>query len=417
MRDLLTRFFRRLLRLFFRRIEIVGLENVPLDRPVIFAANHPNGLVDPLLILCFAPRAVSLLAKAPLFRYPIIGYFVRALDSIPVYRKQDKTTGSNQETFARARDVLHRGGSIAIFPEGTTHSDPRLRELKTGVSRIALGAQMESIAIVPTGIYYTAKQTFRSETLVCFGPSIEVKPAAIGEDGDPAADAVLALTAEIEKELTGLTLQADSHAALELIGRAERIFSAGAPQALASELDLRRRFVDGYHYLRERDPERLEHLASAVRQFESELGGARLDPEKLAARVEPIAVVRVLLLFPLALIGAAIHYPTYRLVGALSSRFSAGADEMTATIKFIAALAFYPLTWLAIALLIGGIPGLILIIVLPLLGYVALQVFEELDEVIGGARALVRRRTRERLVAHRQLIRDQILAVADTISR
>jgi 1-acyl-sn-glycerol-3-phosphate acyltransferase len=413
----LTRFFRRLLRLFFRRIEIVGLENVPLDRPVIFAANHPNGLVDPLLILCFAPRAVSLLAKAPLFRYPIIGYFVRALDSIPVYRKQDKTTGSNQETFARARDVLHRGGSIAIFPEGTTHSDPRLRELKTGVSRIALGAQMESIAIVPTGIYYTAKQTFRSETLVCFGPSIELKPAAIGEDGDPAADAVLALTAEIEKELTGLTLQADSHAALELIGRAERIFSAGAPQALASELDLRRRFVDGYHYLRERDPERLEHLASAVRQFESELGGARLDPEKLAARVEPIAVVRVLLLFPLALIGAAIHYPTYRLVGALSSRFSAGADEMTATIKFIAALAFYPLTWLAIALLIGGIPGLIVIIVLPLLGYVALQVFEELDEVIGGARALVRRRTRERLVAHRQLIRDQILAVADTISR
>ena len=173
MRRALTAFFRSMLRLFFRRIEIVGLDDVPSDQPVIFAANHPNGLVDPLFILCFAPRPVSFLAKAPLFRYPIIGYLVRVLDAIPVYRKQDNTSGSNRETFGRARDVLRRGGSIAIFPEGTTHSDSRLRELKTGAARIALGAEMESIAIVPTGIYYTAKQTFRSEALAWFGTPID----------------------------------------------------------------------------------------------------------------------------------------------------------------------------------------------------------------------------------------------------
>jgi len=404
-----------MLRLFFKRIEVI--DNVPRDRPVIFAANHPNGLVDPLFILCFASRSVSLLAKAPLFHYPIIGYFVRKLDSIPVYRKQDQMAGSNRETFARARDVLRRGSTIAIFPEGTTHSDPRLRELKTGVARIALGAEMESIAIVPTGIYYTAKQTFRSEALVWFGAPIEVKPVPIGEDGEPPADAVVVLTSEIETALAGVTLQADSHAALELISRAERVFSAGTEQSLSSELDVRRRFIDGYHYLRENDPERLEHLASAIRQFESELGGARLDPDLLTARLEPIAVVRVLLLFPLALIGALVHYPAYRLIGFLASRFSRGADETTATLKFLAALAFYPLTWLVIAVLVGGVPGLVLLIVLPLLGYVALRVFEELDEVIGGARAILRRSSRQRLVAHRHLIRDQILAVADTINR
>ncbi len=429
MRRALTAFFRSMLRLFFRRIEIVGLDDVPSDQPVIFAANHPNGLVDPLFILCFAPRPVSFLAKAPLFRYPIIGYLVRVLDAIPVYRKQDNTSGSNRETFGRARDVLRRGGSIAIFPEGTTHSDSRLRELKTGAARIALGAEMESIAIVPTGIYYTAKQTFRSEALAWFGTPIDsggpptpaalagevAGPPRLGDDGEPPSEAVLALTDEIEKQLATVTLQADSHVALELIARAERIFSGGAEQPLASELELRRRFVDGYHYLREHDPERLERVASSIRQFESALGGARLDPDKLAARVEPIVILRVLLLFPLAVIGAAIHYPTYKLVGALSKRFSRGADEMTATVKFLAALALYPITWIAIAALIGGIAGPIVLVVLPILGYVALRVFEELDEVIGGARALLRRRTRERLVAHRQLIRDQILAVADTI--
>ena len=68
MRRAVTGLLRLLLRLFFRRIEMVGLENVPADTPVVFAANHPNGLVDPLFILCFAPRPVSFLAKAPLFR-------------------------------------------------------------------------------------------------------------------------------------------------------------------------------------------------------------------------------------------------------------------------------------------------------------------------------------------------------------
>src|SRR6266480_145881 len=189
MRRAVTALLRVLIRVFFKRIEIVDMERVPADVPVIFAVNHPNALIDPLFLLCFAPRPVSLLAKAPLFTMPVIGWFVRGLDSIPVYRKQDHVAGGgNDETFGRARAVLARGGSIAIFPEGTTHSDPRLRELKTGAARIALGA------------------------------SIEVRPT-IGT--------VEALTQGIDDALDAVTLQADSHEALALIARGERIFSAG----------------------------------------------------------------------------------------------------------------------------------------------------------------------------------------------
>jgi 1-acyl-sn-glycerol-3-phosphate acyltransferase len=411
-RSLITRLFRGLLQLFFRRIEIAGGEKIPLDRPVIFAANHPNGLLDPLFILCFVPRRVSFLAKAPLFRYPVIGYFARLFESIPVYRKQDNTKGSTAETFGRAREILRGGGSIAIFPEGTTHSDPRLRELKTGAARIALGAGLPSLTIVPAGIYYTAKQTFRSEALVLFGEGIEVKPVPIAEDGEPPADEVVALTAQIEKLLDCVTLQADSQAALELIERAERIFSAGEPHALASEIELRRRFVQGYHYLREHDPERLERLASLVRRFESELGGARLDPEDLAPRIRAGALFRILLLLPLAIAGAIVHFIPYRIVDFLSRRFSGDADEMTATIKFISALAFYPLTWIAIAAAIGGLPGALIAILAAVSGYVALRVIEDLDDVIGSLRALRHRN----LVAHRQLIRDQIVSVAASLN-
>src|ERR1043165_3629953 len=191
MRRAVTALLRLLTRVFFKRIDVVNAERIPAGVPAIFAVNHPNALIDPLFLLCFAPRPVSFLAKAPLFTMPVIGWFVRGLDSIPVYRKEDKVPGgSNEETFARARAVLARGGAIAIFPEGTTHSDPRLRELKTGAARIALGASMERIAIVPVGLYYTSKQTFRSSAVMQLGDPIFVSPPVIlsRADGDESQE-------------------------------------------------------------------------------------------------------------------------------------------------------------------------------------------------------------------------------------
>src|SRR4051794_2195600 len=239
MRRAVTALLRLLTRVFFKRIEIVDMERVPADVPVIFAVNHPNALIDPLFLLCFAPRPVSFLAKAPLFTTPVIGWFVRGLDAIPVYRKQDNVAGSNRETFGRARALLARGGAIAIFPEGTTHSDPRLRELKTGAARIALGASMPRIAIVPVGLYYTSKQTFRSAAVMQFGDAVFVR------GGSLAPAEVDALTQRIDDALDAVTLQADSHEALDLIARGERIFSAGRFDP-AEELEARRRFVEGY---------------------------------------------------------------------------------------------------------------------------------------------------------------------------
>src|SRR5256885_35362 len=142
LRRVITVVLRFALRVFFRRVEVVGRERVPRRGACLFVLNHPNGLVDPAFLLCFAPRPVSFLAKSPLFRMPVVGFLVRALDSIPVYRKQDEgaDTSRNRETFERAAELLRRGGTIAICPEGASHSEPYLLPLKTGAARIALGA-------------------------------------------------------------------------------------------------------------------------------------------------------------------------------------------------------------------------------------------------------------------------------------
>ena len=148
------------LRVFFRRVEVSGAERVPSRGPVIFVLNHPNGLVDPAVVLCLAPRRTAFLAKATLFRMPVIGWLARTFGAIPVHRPQDPGTdpARNRETFEAARAVLAGGGAIAIFPEGASHSDPRLRRLKTGAARIALGAVARldprtPLRIVPAGLY------------------------------------------------------------------------------------------------------------------------------------------------------------------------------------------------------------------------------------------------------------------------
>lgn len=357
-RRLITRLLRLVSTIFFRRIEIVG--NVPQDVPVIFAVNHPNALIDPLFLLCFAPRRVSFLAKAPLFRMPLIGWIVRALDSIPVYRRQDNpATASNVETFAMARAVLQGGGAIAIFPEGTTHSDPKLRELKTGVSRIALGANVP-LLIVPTGLYYTSKQTFRSSALVVFGEPIAVRPPpSAAVEAAPAL--VNDLTDRIERALADVTLQADSHDALELIEHAERIFSAGQRTTLAEELELRRRFVAGYAYLCARDPARVERLAARI---------AEIDPPPRRTSIRAV----YLLLLPFGLAGAIVHWPVYKLIGLIARRSD---REMAATVKFVGGIVLYPLMWILIAVFTRWY----FVLILPLLGYCAMLSSETIERL------------------------------------
>src|SRR3954447_26277290 len=280
-RRVIVALLRFALRIYFRRIEVTGLEHVPHDEPVIFVLNHPNALVDPVFLLCLAPRRVSVLAKAPLFRMPVIGYLVKALDSLPVYRRQDEgqDVTKNEETFVAARKLLARGGTIGICPEGVSHDEPGLRPIKTGAARISLAAvstgEVSNLKIVPAGLYYTSKTSFRSSALLYFGTPIAVEPVQLEPDGTPPREAVRELSKQIEQALRAVILDARHEEALQTIARAERIFSAearqGSDDSLADELRLQQRFVKAYSIVQGHQPERLQRLEQRMIRFEEEL--------------------------------------------------------------------------------------------------------------------------------------------------
>ena len=424
------------LRIYFQRIEVTGLEHVPLDTPVIFVLNHPNALVDPVFLLCLAPRKVSFLAKEPLFRMPVISYLVKSMDSLPVYRQQDEgaDTRKNQEIFIQARKLLARGGTIGICPEGVSHDAPGLKPIKTGAARISLAAvstgEVTDLKIVPAGLYYTSKTRFRSSALLYFGSPITVEPVTLEPDGNPPRDAVRELSNRIERALREVILDAQHEEELLTTARAERIFSSAthdSDDSLKDELRLQQRFIKAYSVVQKLHPERLRKLEIRMIRFEEELEQAGVDTEQLSPPSSTLSVfltiLKRLLLFLLmlgpALLGTVAHYPAYRLGGYLATRFSSDSEDVISTVKIMSAMLLFPLTWLIVGVVtyfsLGWVAAVLAVIVIPLCGYSAIRFFEQLDRSIAGLRVLtfflVRRRFFVRLLAERKAIRNEIISL------
>src|SRR5215831_12607093 len=194
-----------LIRLYYPERFVEGAERIPAEGPVIFVLNHPNGLLDPLLLRVATGRPAHFLAKSTLFANPLGRLAMAAFGSIPVYRAREADTSRNEESFARCRAELARGAALALFPEGTSHSDPQLRPLKTGAARIALSAEAEAggrlgLEVLPVGLYYERKAMFRSRVLLVVGERIDVAPLLARYRADERAT-VDALTDDIRGRL------------------------------------------------------------------------------------------------------------------------------------------------------------------------------------------------------------------------
>src|SRR3954447_7998617 len=220
---------RCVLKAFFREVEAVGAERIPLHRPLVLVANHVNRLIDPILLM--GPLAVvpRFLAKSTLWKNPLVRPFLDLAVAIPVYRRQDEGSDltKNDEMFARCHELLAEGGTLALFPEGTSHSDPALKPLKTGAARIVLEAERKfpgvGARIVPVGLLFDAKQTFRSRVLVQVGEPLDPAPEIALDAQDPVA-AARALTARIDAALKEVTLNYETWEDARLIARAADLY-------------------------------------------------------------------------------------------------------------------------------------------------------------------------------------------------
>lgn len=353
---------------FFRRIDVVGEENIPSDGPVIFAGNHPNALMDGWLLTARCGRwPLHFMANAKLWKYRLLGKMLNASGAVPVYRKEEHDGDvDNSEAFDKLYEVIEAGNCMGIFPEGVSHTESQLSKLKTGTARIALSVAARrniAVTIIPCGLNYIHRHRFRSQVLIEFGEPILIDDAWLAKFSDDERETVRQLTDYLAESLTAVTLNAPDWSTLRFIQTARRLYKPATAHLSPGEyIELNRRFVDTY-ISNSKEPEMLE-FRNDVDDYQSRLDTLGLKDYQLRKKVSVakafrrlmLRTISLMLLLPVAIPGVLLHLPVGWVAAVVGERFSYEQDDI-ATLKVFAAIALLPMIYIVAAFLIGNYFG------------------------------------------------------------
>lgn len=399
-------------RVFFRQIEVVGLEHVPTDGPVIFAGNHPNSLIDPVLIITTCGRKVHFAAKDTLFQSRLLRWVLRGVGAVPVARRDDHGAGKvdNEAAFTAMFGVLGAGGAIGIFPEGLSHDRSELAKLKTGAARLALGGAVRStvpVRIVPCGLTFIHPKRFRSRVMVQYGEPLELAPAAASE----TQEQVRTLTEEISAALRRLTINAPDWDTVRALDVVRRLYQP-AGISIEERVELARRFNS--YYPRVADAPRVVETMQKVRDYQQALDELGVTDRELARDFSKREIGSRLLRhvglvafwLPLTAPGVPLHLPTILFARFAGRRLTPRKDVVATTkllIGVLLALLSYAAAVVALGWFVGWPWAAAAAVVLPLSGLATLRVLDRIRLVRHATGTLLRRlRFRREVVALRQ---------------
>jgi 1-acyl-sn-glycerol-3-phosphate acyltransferase len=349
---------RRLVRLYYPKIEISGREHIPRTGPVLLAANHANSLIDPVIVGLTADRPVRFFAKAPLFDTPVLGRLMRALGMLPAFRAQDDgaQVRRNLESLNVGAQALAQGAAVGIFPEGKSHDSLKMEQIRSGAARMAVAAVEQGakeLKLVPIGINYQRKTLFRSAIWVRVGRPITVARFVAQHGGE--RQAMRALTTEIEARLKRVVLHLTDPQLEPFLDELELLVPP--PKRLHGHVAIsavrqRKRLADAMNYFHERDrsggqpcpPDAAtpgtadmavrnsSALATAIQDYRAHLAAAGLNSRSPVMRHRTWRLFATLLVeglwlgfwFPAAIIGTVFHVVPFIITRALARKIQDG---------------------------------------------------------------------------------------------
>lgn len=403
---LLQSFLRLVSSIFFRHIEVVGLENIPKEGAVIFAGNHPNSLMDPVLVIAYGGRVVHFAAKDVLFRSRFLRFFLRNLGAVPIQRRQDHGGEiDNDAAFSALFQVLEEGRAMGIFPEGLSHTESQLSRLKTGTARIALHWVQQHggtlpLHIVPVGLTYLHRQRFRSQVLIQFGAPIPVHTDWLPSyQSDPKA-AVQQLTELLEQHMRALTINAPDWSTLQMIHTARRLYKpSGIHLDLPVYAELTRRMVEGYQ--KAESHSEIQQLRQQLEQYQARLERMGLEDHHLRKGYSIWRLfwrlfgrfLSLFLLLPLAIPGMILHAPIMMTAVVAGDHLTARKD-VVATTKLVTSILMVPLLYLVILFVLWQfLSPMALVwvaILLPASGFATIRLLERQLALLRSSRGLWR---------------------------
>lgn len=195
------------IKVYFRNIFLTGIKNLPHQKPYLIAMNHPTAFLEPVIMAANIKKPIHFLGRGDHFNKKFYRFLLNQAMMIPVFRQKESGFGSlknNYDTFSRCYEHIAKGELVALFPEGRTEHEKRLRPLQRGVARIAFGTlthfpHLDDLYIVPVGVSYADALSFRTTAMLHIAEPISVR-TFYGDGKSP--DDHQGLLLEVERRLT-----------------------------------------------------------------------------------------------------------------------------------------------------------------------------------------------------------------------
>jgi 1-acyl-sn-glycerol-3-phosphate acyltransferase len=356
-RAVLLLLFQRIARIYFRDIELAGAVPHPSTGGRLFAANHVNALVDPILVLTQAPCRISPVAKSTLWKIPGLKWLLEAADAVPIVRRRDvpeKSENDNEAVFARVAGHLVGGGNILIFPEGSSHNEPHLLSLRTGAGRMLTRAHAEAtskedarseLTFQAVALEFDERDIFRSRALLLFGPVRRVADV-------PRTDLAKEITEVIRDDLSELLVEGATWEERILVVRVAEMFAKDAGDTSLTNLNqIGRRIEDARRALSAAAPGEVEAIETRLRTYLHRLEQEETSDEVIArvargtsSGLEADRVARAAAMIatvPLALFAVVLYWLPYQLPR-FATRKLKGDPDIASTYKLGVGLLVFP---------------------------------------------------------------------------
>lgn len=196
---------------FYSDITIVGSENIPQDKPVLFVGNHQNSFLDALHLVTNTEKFIHFLTRAEAFQNPVAARFYRSINMLPVYRVRDGMSAvkKNEQIFDQCFQRLKQGDAVLVYAEANHDLRRRIRPFSKGFTRIAFGAEEKynwelDLQVIPVGVSYGEHRKSQTPVRVQFGECIPVSDfqEQFRDDEREAANELKKVTSEGLKRTT-----------------------------------------------------------------------------------------------------------------------------------------------------------------------------------------------------------------------
>lgn len=302
-------------RVFFQHIYVSNRKNVPYNKPVMLAANHPGAFLDPVLLVSLLYKPIHYLVRGDVFKNPVARWIFTRFKMIPIFRIDEgfENIGRNAETAKMVAEALKKNGIVLVFCEAYSARDRRLRKVRKGTARLCMQIASEynlDLQLIATGISYSHKKNFRKEAIVDFAEPIRVQDHMKEFDVHPQKG-YTALTRVLEGKLKPNFVEIRYEACDELaelhlnyLRNTWKIPVIPVVMFGRERLEAERRVSIQINNLYESNPNNFIQLQSVTNRYEDALKKAGVTDKGLIASYPVFAMLALVLCLPLVAAGA-----------------------------------------------------------------------------------------------------------------